>query len=167
MDRAYAVIDDFLTPREHQNLWDAFQTRGPDWNRTYEVTNATLRDCTDSPSPPALRVFTEALFAAMRADTAPLALDPWGGFTQSAWVYRPGEGLAWHSDTGWIGAYIYYVHPDWQPSWGGELRMEDASVAPSPNRLVLVRGGTRHCITPVERAAGEAYRASVSGFFHA
>jgi hypothetical protein len=161
-----AVIDDFLPAQEHRNLWDAFQTRGPDWNRTYEITNDTLRDCTDGSAPASLRVFTEKLHAAMRGEL--LALDPWRGFTQSTWIYRAGLGLEWHSDTGWVGAYVYYAHPAWRPDWGGELLIDGGRlIAPSPNRLVLLRGGTRHCIRPVERAAGEAYRASVSGFFHA
>jgi Rps23 Pro-64 3,4-dihydroxylase Tpa1-like proline 4-hydroxylase len=73
------------------------------------------------------------------------------------------------------------VHPVWCTSWGGELlvatdddsstgieatcRTGHAFICPQPNRLVLLRGGTRHCIKKVESAAGQAYRASVSGFF--
>jgi hypothetical protein len=38
-------------------------------------------------------------------------------------------------------------------------------IYPRPNRLVLLRGGILHCVKKVERAAGEAFRASVSGFF--
>jgi hypothetical protein len=38
-------------------------------------------------------------------------------------------------------------------------------LSPRPNRLVLLRGGVRHCIKKVESAAGNAFRASVSGFF--
>lgn len=38
-------------------------------------------------------------------------------------------------------------------------------VAPAPNRLVLLRGGVPHCIKRVDPAAGEAFRASIAGFF--
>jgi hypothetical protein len=202
MDRAYAVVDDFLPPREHQNLWEAFQAAGLspsgafDWNRVYRLMDGeipvtsvfaarppSLRDGTagDTAGPAALRVFSEKLLTLAAGAAAPVAIDPWTGFSQSLWIYRPGEGLEWHSDTGWLGAYIYYMHPVWRPSWGGELLVADGdckqaaqaasragdgvSITPRPNRLVLLRGGTFHCIRNVERAAGEAFRASVSGFF--
>jgi Rps23 Pro-64 3,4-dihydroxylase Tpa1-like proline 4-hydroxylase len=102
-------------------------------------------------------------------------------------------GLEWHSDTGWLGAFVYYVHPVWRSSWGGELlvaaddatpsgiapaaaadwrrdvetvcRTGGAFICPRPNRLVLLRGGTLHCIKKVESGAGPSFRASLSGFF--
>jgi hypothetical protein len=82
----------------------------------------------------------------------------------------------------------------WRSSWGGELlvaadeappsltaaatpsppdeamtaewacRTGGTFVYPRPNRLVLLRGGTWHCVKKVESAAGKAFRASVSGF---
>ena len=92
------------------------------------------------------------------------------------------------------GAYIYYAHPHWNAHWGGELLVADMPegasngpimghrfdnedysaalmelgegryVAPKPNRLVVL-GGAPHMVTPVRPAAGDAVRASVSGFF--
>lgn len=92
------------------------------------------------------------------------------------------------------GAYIYYVHPHWNAHWGGELLVADMPqdgsaapimghrfdnesysevlmesgtghyVAPKPNRLVIL-GGAPHMVAPVRAAAGDAVRASVSGFF--
>jgi hypothetical protein len=38
-------------------------------------------------------------------------------------------------------------------------------IFPTPNRLVLLRGGTPHCIKKVEEEAGGAFRASIAGFF--
>jgi len=38
-------------------------------------------------------------------------------------------------------------------------------VFPKPNRLVLIRGGAPHTIKKVEASAGNAFRASVAGFF--
>ncbi|MEJ1967453.1 MAG: 2OG-Fe(II) oxygenase [Rhizomicrobium sp.] len=198
-------------------MWDAFRqavippadTR--EWNRTYQlmdgedvvnskfgVRKPALRDGTPgaSPGPSAMRVFGEKLSALVIGDRAPLSIAPWTGFSASAWIYRAGAGLEWHADTGRPAAYIYYVHPAWRASWGGELlvaadapsssgvadaapsRSDDsrsaieavcttggAFIYPRPNRLVLLRGGTLHCVKKVERAAGEAFRASVSGFF--
>lgn len=209
MNRSYAIADDFLSQQEHLDLWEAFQetSRSPagtrDWNRVYRLMDGevpvssahrarapSLEDGTvdGSPGPAMLRLFSEKLRTLMAGDAAPISIDPWTGFSQSPWVYRPGAGLEWHSDTGWLGAYIYYMHPLWRSSWGGELLVADGDapppasdgsrsaveavcrtggvfIYPRPNRLVLLRGGTLHCIKKVESAAGAALRTSVSGFF--
>jgi Rps23 Pro-64 3,4-dihydroxylase Tpa1-like proline 4-hydroxylase len=209
--RAHAIFDDFLLPQEHLNLWDGFRETAlspkdaGEWNRVYQLTDGedpvssasrklSLRDGTagKSKAPPSLRLFSEKLFALMTGDRQPISFGPWTGFSLSAWTYRPGMGLEWHSDTGWLAGYIYYAHPVWRSSWGGELlvaeddesasgiaaRSDDprgavetvcrtggAFVYPQPNRLVLLRGGALHCIKKVESAAGQAFRASISGFF--
>ena len=212
MSRAYAVIDDFLPLQEHLDLWDAFRETAMspndsgDWNRVYRLTDGedvvssvfqarkpSLQDGTagGSQGSPPLRALSGKLSALMTAGHPPIAIEPWTGFSLSAWTYRPGMGLEWHSDRGWLGGYIYYAHPVWRSSWGGELLVSDDDslsaiaarsndprsaveavcrtggvfVYPQPNRLVLLRGGTLHCIKKVESAAGQALRASVSGFF--
>jgi Rps23 Pro-64 3,4-dihydroxylase Tpa1-like proline 4-hydroxylase len=126
-------------------------------------------------------VFTDRLFGLVTDDRPRFALAPWTDFTLSPWTYRPGHGLEWHSDRGYLAGYIYYAHPDWHSSWGGELLVAPDAAAtsipesvceaggvfiyPRPNRLVLLRGGVLHCIKKVEGAAGKAFRASISGFF--
>jgi 2OG-Fe(II) oxygenase superfamily len=187
MIRSYAVIDDFLPRQHHLDLWDAFQKMmlvpesAPEWSRSYRLLDGEspqrLQDEAIGAAPPPLRLFTEKLLALMTGREPLIAVDPWTGFTQSAWVYRRNEGLEWHSDTGWLAGYIYYAHPTWHASWGGELligadgagadacRSGGVFVYPAPNRLVLLRGGTMHCIKKVEPAASKAFRASVSGFF--
>ena len=212
VNQAYAIADDFLSQQDHLGLWDAFQASvdSPagmrEWNRFYQLMDGEdlvtstfrqrrplLRDGTanSTSSPAGLRTFSEKLFALMTADRPPLPLDAWTAFSASAWIHRAGSGLAWHSDTGRVAAYIYYMHPQWRSSWGGELLVatggssSDAAASrpgdptdaeqvcatggvfiyPRPNRLVLLRGGTLHCVKNVERAAGTAIRASVSGFF--
>jgi Rps23 Pro-64 3,4-dihydroxylase Tpa1-like proline 4-hydroxylase len=215
VSQTWAVVDDFLGVQEHVDLWDAFQetivspARAQEWNRVYrrmdgeEIPSsegrprrASLQDVTvgGSMGPPAVRLFSDRLFALLTGDRPRLSLDPWTGFSLSAWVYRPGAGLEWHSDTGWLAGYIYYMHPVWRSSWGGELlvaadeaqpsltaaatpsppdeartaewacRAGGAFIYPRPNRLVLLRGGTWHCVKKVESAAGKAFRASLSGF---
>jgi len=60
--------------------------------------------------------------------------------------------------------------------WQAHLDNEDANrllleggfgsyVAPKPNRLVLIKGGTPHAIAKVRTAAGRHLRASIGGFF--
>ena len=70
------------------------------------------------------------------------------------------------------GAYVFYAHRAWKLTWGGELLIEDKRgvgsgvfVAPTPNRLVVIRGGTRHKIARVSLLAGEHFRLSLAGFF--
>lgn len=220
MNQTWAVVDDFLGHQEHLDLWDAFQetiespAKAGEWNRVYRRMDGdepvssqpllrqpspgkpSLQDVTvGSAGPHTLRLFSEKLFALLTGDQPSMVLDPWTGFSLSAWVYRPGAGLEWHSDTGWLAGYIYYMHPVWRSSWGGELlvaasdtpspsgggaalsppdesrgaveavcRSGGAFIYPRPNRLVLLRGGTWHCVKKVESAAGKAFRASVSGF---
>jgi hypothetical protein len=210
MIRTYTVIDDFLAPDDHLALWEAFQrttvapTGASEWNRAYRLMdgdepassdswlrNPRLQDGTPDapPAPPALKRFSDALLKTVTRAPPPIAVPPWTGFSQSAWIYRRDMGLEWHRDTGWLAGYIYYAHPAWRASWGGELLVATVNhpaesrpaetrsaveavcqsggvfIYPRPNRLVLLLGGTMHCIKKVESAAGSALRASVSGFF--
>jgi hypothetical protein len=173
-ERAFAVIDDFLTPLQHRDLWAAFRERiaspitAPDWNRFCQAADGMA----DDEAVPILGAFSTKLSALMR-DDPPISIDPWSSFSLSPWVYRPGMALNWHSDAAYLASYVYYAHPDWDPSWGGELLVAadgapsagDVVIGPRPNRLVLLRGGTLHAINKVESAVGDVFRASLSGFF--
>lgn len=118
--------------------------------------------------------------------------DGWTRVTARTYVYPRGTALSWHSDDTelFTGAYVYYAHPRWNAHWGGELLLADGDpeemmgyrfetegyseqllergtgrfVSPKPNRLVVL-GAVPHAVAPVRDAAGDAVRASVSGFF--
>jgi hypothetical protein len=156
VSRAYAIIDDFLPQQDHLSLWDAFrpQLHAPEstarWNSFYRLMDGdalanskcdlrkpSLRDdaADNSQAPSMLRAFGEKLSRLMTGQRPPISVDTWDGFSLSAWVYQPGAGLEWHSDTGRIAAYIYYVHPEWRSSWGGELLIA-ADRAPSSGAQV-------------------------------
>lgn len=92
------------------------------------------------------------------------------------------------------GEFVFFLHEEWKASWGGELLLLDAdpatvgdvdpdlpayraveakvglapyaltAVVPKPNRLVLVKEGTIHCIQRVDRTAGETLRQTMTGF---
>ncbi len=54
------------------------------------------------------------------------------------------------------GGYIYYIHPLWESSWGGHLKLKDCSVdkiEPKPNRFVWVNPHVWHGIEPVNDIA--------------
>ena len=54
------------------------------------------------------------------------------------------------------GGYIYYIHPAWESSWGGNLKFKNCSVAniePKPNRFVWVNPNIWHGIEVVNSTA--------------
>ena len=54
------------------------------------------------------------------------------------------------------GGYIYYIHPAWESSWGGNLKFRDCSVdkiEPKPNRFVWVNPNIWHGIEVVNSTA--------------
>lgn len=97
----------------------------------------------------------------------------WRAVSATAFAYPAATSLEWHSDgTRYTGAYAFYAHGSWEEAWGGELLIQHGRrfdlgtvIAPLPNRLVVLRGGTRHKIARVTALAGEHCRYSVSGLF--
>ena len=54
------------------------------------------------------------------------------------------------------GGYIYYIHPEWDPVWGGQLKFKNCSVEeidPKPNRFVWVNPDIWHGIKVVYHEA--------------
>lgn len=55
----------------------------------------------------------------------------------------------YHSE---FGGFVYYIHPVWDPSWGGHLKFKDCSVSqiePKPNRFVWINPAVFHGIEVV------------------
>lgn len=97
----------------------------------------------------------------------------WIGLTAQPYQYSSGAQSSWHTDGVYAGAYILYAHEFWDKEWGGELLFTNKKdpgiaghfVAPVPNRLVVIRGGTPHKVATVSQRAHENARISVVGFF--
>ena len=54
------------------------------------------------------------------------------------------------------GGYIYYIHPTWESSWGGNLKFKNCSgdkIEPKSNRFVWVNPNVWHGIEPVNNTA--------------
>lgn len=50
------------------------------------------------------------------------AIAEWAVVTAVPWLYPAGSALSWHTDGSmYSGAFSFYVHPEWDPQWGGEL----------------------------------------------
>ncbi|WP_331762631.1 2OG-Fe(II) oxygenase (plasmid) [Streptomyces sp. NBC_01527] len=111
--------------------------------------------------------------------------EDWDFFGAMPYLYPRDSGLTWHNDSKYQSSYVLYVHEEWKPTWGAELlvatdlgqgeaemvslktRKADIGhyVAPLPNRLVVLKGGTPHMVKRVDPNAGENFRSSVAGFF--
>ena len=95
--------------------------------------------------------------------------EDWSGISLVPYQWQPGDRLIWHNDSiTYVGAFAYYCHKNWDENWGGQLLIEDPSsgdgifINPIPNRLSIIKGGTRHTVTPIAQGGG---RNSISGFF--
>jgi hypothetical protein len=72
-----------------------------------------------------------------------------GDISACVYLYPQGTGLSWHSDTPrlYTGAYVFYVHPEWNCQWGGELFVADESSRgqdlDAGTAVALRREGTR------------------------
>ena len=54
------------------------------------------------------------------------------------------------------GGYIYYIHPAWESTWGGNLKFKDCDIdllEPTPNRFVWVNPDVWHGIEVVNSNA--------------
>lgn len=116
----------------------------------------------------------------------------WNEITIRNYLYPSGTKLNWHNDKGYAAAGIFYIHPYWSSTWGGELmlaqtppcdnvpdpsldhRFEDAFLEHSgmgmyitakPNRLVFTKAGVWHSINRVDKDAGDNVRSAMVAFF--
>jgi hypothetical protein len=122
-----------------------------------------LKFC-DAISDPNFRAFFEEL-SALRL----------GSDVFNVHAMKTGDFLLSHSDRldGRRLAFVFYLTPDWDPSFGGALHIVEHStlvtkVEAEYNSLVVfdVTARTKHFIAPIESAAGELARATVSGWFY-
>lgn len=88
---------------------------------------------------------------------------------------RRGEFLLLHNDKldDRRLAFVFYLSPNWDPSFGGALHIVDrgkeiATVEAQHNSLAVfdVTAGTDHFIAPIEPEAGERDRMTISGWFY-
>ena len=68
--------------------------------------------------------------------------------------YNAGEFYALHRDNpqgknGRVISTVYYLHEDWEDTWGGELRLQDKNnqwhiIQPRPNRIAIFQSDLLH-----------------------
>lgn len=123
----------------------------------------------------------------------PNIVGDYDGICLRSYLYSRDTKLNWHNDKGYVAAGIFYCHPYWASTWGGELMLaktpayqgeipnpcldhtfEDKFlehfgygqyITCKPNRLVLTKGGVWHSINRVDKDAGDHARTSVVCFY--
>lgn len=195
------VYDDVLEPEQFGAMWGAIQHEQyltphvSGWSKVWRLTDGTGvggKDYESSGCPYGNYVDLMNMMFMNVAKAHPAIVPAWEGITIRPYLYPRGTKLSWHNDLGYAGAAIYYVHPEWGSTWGGELliartppntdtlpphldhKFEDAFLGTygagtyitcKPNRLVLTKAGVWHSINRVDADAGDHCRASVVGFF--
>ncbi|ADI12091.1 hypothetical protein SBI_08973 [Streptomyces bingchenggensis BCW-1] len=152
----FVVLDEILDPPGEAAMWAWFQTQpfgisapGNWGRRPIDGVGAYASPATvvDLSVPPAELLGRTLLRAAELAeDVVGEAGKDWRTASRTCWTYPAGAQLSWHndSDTTQTGSYVWYVHPQWGASWGGELLVVDESASQLVARAIeagLVRPG--------------------------
>ncbi|MFG2338936.1 2OG-Fe(II) oxygenase [Streptomyces yangpuensis] len=134
------VVDDFLDEAEFTSLATSLQflpyrpMHSKEWVKAYGLSSAPVlqsematRGRVDS-TPPGMSRVGSLVERIARPDETLRADYPQGITGQGATVTGRtvlsgvGAGLNWHNDAeSLLGAYVFYGHPRWGSSWGGEL----------------------------------------------
>jgi hypothetical protein len=134
------------------------------------------------------------VLAEFSCDEVPWTARPDDRVSSAVWRYPVGSSLGWHNDWGGgrVGEFVLFLHPEWQPDWGGELVVLDEAaehvsltpragsvsieefvlnsrcmptmVAPKPNRVVFLQAGTPHTVKRVEASWSGHERLTHTGF---
>lgn len=98
----------------------------------------------------------------------------WAGSVSTINRFGAGDRLLWHrDDDGYVGAYSFYIHKEWDGNSGGQFLykpddpnadFEGCFITPKPNRLVVVKPPILHAVSPIVAGAG-GDRLALTGFF--
>lgn len=197
----FVVYDDVMDESQLSVVWKAVQSDEyaiphiSGWSKVWRATDGTpigSRNYDTSGKPFGNYMDAMDFYISNAAKSNQNIIDSWDLLILRSYIYPRGTKLGWHNDLGYKAAAIFYVHPEWASTWGGELmiantpssgnlppphldhREEDrfleiygmgTYITCKPNRLVLTKGGVWHSINRVDPDAGDHCRASVVGFF--
>jgi len=196
----FVVFDDVLEQQQFEEVWKSVQSEeylNPHingWSKVWRMTDGSplgSRDY-DTLNAPFNNYMDLMQFFIVNAAKTQNFLGEWSKLILRSYLYPRKTKLNWHNDLGYAGAAIFYAHPEWASTWGGELmlaktptgvnlpaphldhRQEDkfletiglgTYITCKPNRLVITRPGVWHSINRVDEDAGDHVRATVVGFF--
>lgn len=197
----FVIYDDVLDENQFKNVWNSIQSdeyvfpHVSSWTKVWRLTDGSpigTRDYGLLEKPYKNYMDLMFLLITEAAKKHSEIILPWNNMALRSYLYPRDTKLNWHNDQGYKGAAIFYAHPYWGSTWGGELmiaqtpetdhvspphldhRMEDAFlnqygigtyINSKPNRLVLTRPGVWHSINRVDKDAGDNCRATVVAFF--
>lgn len=136
----FLVLDEVLDPTDEARVWSWFQTQkfgvsAPgNWARRpvdgLDVY-ASKAGVINASAPPDTLVERTVLAAAGLAEHVIGApIKDWQSVSQTCWTYAAGSQMSWHNDAGaQTGSFVWYMHPRWGASWGGELLIVDQSAS--------------------------------------
>ena len=181
-EKTHTVLDDVFSPTEFEELRakffaDDLKQVGHFNTKVFSVSDGIVYRGTPlhfqvgNPPPLKYMAFFHRLVALHKEHfDAP----QYSAVSVTPWCYPQGSALTWHDDAGnfYAGSYVYYLHTEWKPTWGGLLLIADDEcggkfIFPKPNRLVFIPRGVPHSISRVDKNAGENNRLSLTGFFFA
>lgn len=158
-DDTCLVIDDFLDRDAFRRLSMSIQfvdyepIHSTKWNKPYGppglpiIQSAGVLRGQKQSTPPRLGLIGDFVDQ-LRNSRAPISDGPGAGvvgsriLTGKLIAMGAGAGLFWHADTDQVnGAYIFYVHPRWDSSWGGELMVMDGAAELGVGALADSAGG--------------------------
>lgn len=197
----FVVYDDVMDADQFSATWSAVQSEQyaiphiGGWSKVWRATDGTgmgSRDYDSDTAPFGNYMDAMNFYISNAAKIHDRLVPSWDKLILRSYLYPRGTKLNWHNDLGYKAAAIFYVHPEWASTWGGELmlaRTPEAGDMPpphldhreedkflsvfgmgtyitcKPNRLVLTRAGVWHSINRVDADAGDHCRAAVVGFF--
>ncbi len=197
----FVIYDDVLEKDQFKTVWEHIQSDEylfphiSGWSKVWRITDGNpigTRDYKASDG-----VFNNYMdlmkFIILEVSKSHAnIIKPWEEVVFRSYLYPRETKLNWHNDLGYSGAAIFYAHPYWASTWGGELMIaktpetnktppphldhqeEDyflnhfglgTYITAKPNRLVLTKPGVWHSINRVDKDAGDHCRATVVAFF--
>ena len=146
----FMVIDDFLPPEHHQQMWRWFHVapffpndirglhgawrlddgrvmRGPDvyYGEVAEQVAERNPGAFAYPTGTGLDLLIDAFSASgkLHQELVGVERKDWRTLAAAPRLYERGSSLYWHRDTPAVvtGSCTYYAHPAWNVQWGGEL----------------------------------------------
>lgn len=196
----FGVYDEVFSPEEMALLWQYVQDaeysmpHAGNWMKVWRLNDSMAMGGT--PHYYSRRPFNNALdiiaYYAEKFAERHSFLDEWHEMSIRPYLYPRNTKLSWHNDLGYSGAIIFYVHPYWSSSWGGELMIAQTPpggsfaaphldrtgqdkflelfgmgqyITAKPNRAVITAPGVWHQINRVDADAGDHIRASIVCFF--
>lgn len=197
----FVIYDNVLDENQFKEVWQSVQREDyttphiNGWSKVWRLTDGSCiggksYDIAQAPFNNYMDLMQFIIINAVKLNEN--LVNEWTKLTLRSYLYPRNTKLNWHNDLGYKGAAIFYAHPFWASTWGGELmlaRTPQNSHVPSPhldhdfedkflefhgygtyitckpNRLVITRPGVWHAINRVDPDAGDHCRATVVGFF--